>query len=267
MKEIQRDRLFEEGLYKLKVLYVVDYVAVSDWITFLKRLHSLEKFVVRFTSSLEEIFPYKELFGMANHATILAQLRELELFELPMLTHLWKEDTQPSPIFQNLENLKVSLCGKLKILVPSSISFQNLTNLEIWKCHGLINLLTSLTAKSLVQLKKMSVSECERITEVVSGEGGKASEVITFTQLTYLKLDCLPNLSSFCSGSYSFEFPSLEEVIVKQCLEMKTFSHGALGTPKLERVQATQEDEFHWKANLNTTIHWLWESQYNTTTQ
>ena len=159
------------------------------------------------------------------------------------------------------------LCGELKILVPSSISFQNLANLEIWKCHGLINLVTSSTAKSLSQLKKMSVSECERITEVVTREGGEASEVITFTQLTHLKLDCLPNLSSFCSISYSFEFPSLEEVIVRQCPEMKTFSHGALGTPKLERVQATQEDGWHWKANLNTTIHWLWESKYNTTTQ
>nr|XP_023903880.1 uncharacterized protein LOC112015678 [Quercus suber] len=266
MKEIQRDQLFEECLYKLKVLHVIDYVAASDWIAFLKRLHSLEKLFVK-SSSWEEIFPYKELFNMENHATILPKLRKLELSELPMLTHLWKEDTQPSLMFHNLENLKVLICDKLKNLVPSSVSFQNLTNLEICKCHGLINLVTSSTAKSLVQLKKMSVSECERITEVVAGEGGEASEVITFTQLTYLKLDCLPNLSSFCSISYSFEFPSLEEVIVRQCPEMKTFSHGALGTPKLERVQATQEDEWHWKANLNTTIHWLWKSKYNTTTQ
>ena len=62
MKEIQHDQLFEECLYKLKVLHVIDYVAVSDWITFLKRLHNLEK-----------------LFDMENHATILAQLRGLEL--------------------------------------------------------------------------------------------------------------------------------------------------------------------------------------------
>ncbi|KAK7857266.1 hypothetical protein CFP56_018621 [Quercus suber] len=93
----------------------------------------------------------------------------------------------------------------------------------------------------------MSVSECERIKEVVVGEEGKVSEVITFTQLIYLKLDSLPNLASFCSESYSFNFPSLEEVIVRQCPETKTFSRGALGTPKLERVQATQEDEWHWK--------------------
>ena len=256
MKEIQCDQLLEECFYKLKDLSIVGYLAVSDWINFLKRLHSLEKLRVKLTSR-EEIFSYEELFDQENNATVLAQLRELQLYELPTLTHLWKEDTQPSPILYNLENLIVSFCDKLKILVPSSISFQNLTNLEILKCHELINLVTSSTAKSLVQLKKMSVSECERITEVVVGEGGEASEVITFTQLIYLKLDSLPNLASFCCESYSFNFPSLEEVIVRQCPEMKTFSYGALGTPKLKKVQATQEDEWHWKVDLNTTIRCL----------
>ncbi|KAL4605324.1 hypothetical protein ACB092_09G020400 [Castanea dentata] len=259
LEEIQSDQLLEECFHKLKILHVAAYLPGSNWITFLKRLNSLEKLFVKISRCVE-IFPYEELFDQENHATILTQLRELELFHLPMLTHLWKEDTQPSPVLYNLENLKVSLCGKLKILVPSSVFFQNLTNLEILKCHGLINLVTSSTAKSLLQLKKMSVSECKRITEVVVGEGGEANEVITFTHLTYLKLDDLTNLASFCSGSYSFKFPSLEEVIVRQCPEIKTFSHGSLRTPKLERVQATQEDEWHWKADLNTTIHWLWEN-------
>ncbi|KAF3970561.1 hypothetical protein CMV_005761 [Castanea mollissima] len=253
MKEMQCDQLLEESLYKLKDLFIASYLAVSDWINFLKRLHSLERLFVRLTS-WEEIFPYEELFDQENNAIILAQLRELELYELPTLTHLWKEDTQPSPILYNLENLIVSFCDNLKILVPSSISFQNLTNLEILKCHGLINLVTSSTAKSLEQLKKMSISECERITEVVVGEGGEVSEVITFTQLIYLKLDSLPNLASFCSESYSFNFPSLEEVIVRQCPRMKTFSHGPRGTPKLERVQAAQEDEWHWK-NSKDGVH------------
>ncbi|XP_030957692.1 uncharacterized protein LOC115979771 [Quercus lobata] len=258
MKGIELAHFLEEVCFcKLKVLSVIDYLAISNWSGFLKRLHNIEKLVLT-GSSQEEIFPY-ELFDEEKHDRILPQLRELELLNQPLLTCLWKEDTQPSLILHNLENLKVSQCGELKILVPSSMSFQNLTNLEILKCHGLINLITFSTAKSLVQLKKMSVSECDKITKVVVGEGGEASEVITFTQLTYLKLDSLPKLASFCFGSYSFELPSLEEVIVRQCPEMKIFSRGALGTPKLKRVLATQEDEWHWKADLNTTIHWLWE--------
>ena len=73
------------------------------------------------------------------------ELIELQMFELPLLKNLWKEDTKPSPIFHNLE--KLSLCGKLKILVSPLVSFQNLMNLEILKHHGLINLVTSSIAK------------------------------------------------------------------------------------------------------------------------
>jgi hypothetical protein len=230
---------------------------------FLKGLHNLEILDVHHTRWEEVLFPYEEALGQEEHARILPKLRELILTGLPMLTHLWKEDTQPCQVLHNLEKLKVTECGKLKILVPSSVSFQNLSELEISKCHGLINLVTSPTAKTLVQLKKMSLSECESITEIVTREGGEANDqvIITFSKLTYLKLDCLPRLINFCSGSYYLEFPSLEEVTVRQCQEMKIFSYGDLSTPNLQRVQATKKDEWHWKDDLNSTIHWLWKGK------
>ena len=156
MKEILRGEFLEGCFGKLNGLGVVGYLAISDWITFLKRLHNLENLLVK-ESSWEEIFPYEELFGQEKHARVLTKLKVLKLNELHMLTHLWKEDTQPSPIFHCLEDLYVMLCVKLKILVPASVSFQNLMNLEILKCHGLINLVTPSTAKSLIQLKKLSV--------------------------------------------------------------------------------------------------------------
>ncbi|KAK4596159.1 hypothetical protein RGQ29_014279 [Quercus rubra] len=167
MKEIEHGQVLEDFFYKLKILYVIGHLPASNWINFLQRSNNLEKFVAS-KSSWGEIFPYEELFGNEEHARILTQLRELELFDLPLLTHL---------------------CGKLTYLGSiwlegvwlSSISFQNLTNLEIWKYHGLINLITPSTTKNLVKLKKMSVRECERITEVVVGKRGEASEVITFT--------------------------------------------------------------------------------------
>ena len=112
----------------------------------------------------------------------------------------------------------------------------------------------------------MSVSECERITEVVLGKRGEAGEVITFTQLTYLKLDCLPKLTSFYSESYTFEFLSLEEVIVRQCLEMKDFCPGMFKTPKIERVPSTKEHEWHWKAALECEYISFGSANYNTTT-
>ncbi|KAG7968680.1 hypothetical protein I3843_08G166300 [Carya illinoinensis] len=229
----------------------------------LTRLPNLLKLNV-YDSVWEEIFPY-ELVDRE------IRLRRLTLCRLRMLTHLWKEDsTQPCQLFHNLQYLDVSRCGKLKNLVPSSVSLRNLTGLEISHCHGLINLLTSSTAKTLVQLQRMTVIDCKRITEIVAMEDGEANVAITFNKLTRLTLDGLPNLTHFCSGPYSFGFPSLDEVIVRCCLEMKTFSHGVLSTPKLTAIyddnRWSSKLNLHWKDDLNTTTRCLWEesNQYDT---
>jgi hypothetical protein len=105
-------------------------------------LCNLKKLHVRYSFG-EEIWPY---YGDVEG------LRELDLSEIPYLVHLWNENSQPGSTFKNLEHLEVSKCGRLKNLVPSSISFQNLQSLEVCKCHGLSCLVTSSTAKSLVQL-------------------------------------------------------------------------------------------------------------------
>ncbi|XP_042992360.1 disease resistance protein At4g27190-like isoform X2 [Carya illinoinensis] len=231
----------------------------------LTRLPNLLKLNV-YDSVCEEIFPY-ELVDRE------IRLRRLTLCRLCMVTHLWKEDnTKPCPLFHNLEYLDVSRCSKLKNIVPSSVSLHNLTGLKISDCHGLINLLTSSTAKTLVQLKRMTVIDCKRITEIVAMEDvGEANVAITFNKLRCLELRRLPNLTHFCSGPYSFGFPSLDEVIVRCCPEMKTFSHGVLSTPKLKGVSDDYMSFFskpnlYWEDDLNTTTRCLWEksNQYDT---
>ncbi|KAG2694938.1 hypothetical protein I3760_08G167500 [Carya illinoinensis] len=229
----------------------------------LTRLPNLLKLNV-YDSVWEEIFPY-ELVDRE------IRLRRLTLCRLRMLTHLWKEDsTQPCQLFHNLQYLDVSRCGKLKNLVPSLVSLRNLTGLEILHCHGLINLLTSSTAKTLVQLERMTVIDCKRITEIVAMEDiGETNVAIIFNELRYLELRGLPNLTHFCSGPYSFGFPSLDKVIVRCCPEMKTFSHGVLSTPMLTAVYDDyiwdSRHNSHWEHDLNTTTRWLWESnQYDT---
>uniref|UniRef100_A0A2N9EXM2 Disease resistance protein At4g27190-like leucine-rich repeats domain-containing protein n=1 Tax=Fagus sylvatica TaxID=28930 RepID=A0A2N9EXM2_FAGSY len=170
---------------------------------------------------------------------ILRKLSKLKWFYQGVHTSEW-------PL---LKTLVVNGCDQIELFISKSLSFQE--RVEESQVE------TSIQQPLFLVEEKMSVSECESITEVVAGEGSERNEVITFSQLTYLKLDCLPNLTSFCSRSYSFEFPSLEEVIVSKCPEMKIFCHGILSTPKLERVQATKEDEWHWKVDLNTTVRTL----------
>ncbi|XP_041020983.1 uncharacterized protein LOC121262542 [Juglans microcarpa x Juglans regia] len=259
------DQFLVEFFCKLKVLEVKcnHDTSVLSLPNLLKRLQNLEKLVVSCTS-WQEIIQYEDFIGPEKHARIFPQLKELRVSKAPMLTHLWKEDVQESLVFHEvLEILAVSECHKLKSLVPSSARFHNLTDLEILSCNGLISLITYTTAKSLVQLRKMSVSSCEGITEIVARGDDQAKVVITFSKLTCLKFDCLPNFTSFCSGSYSIMFPYLEEVIVGECLVMKTFCHGVLSTPKLKSVQVTrgEKSHTHWKHDLNITIHSLWEDK------
>ncbi|XP_042990748.1 uncharacterized protein LOC122317791 isoform X3 [Carya illinoinensis] len=236
-----------------------DFPNPSSLLTGLPNLLELKVY----NSVWEEIFPY-ELVDRE------IRLRRLTVCLLIMVTHLWKEDnTQPCQLFHNMEYLNVSQCGKLKNIVPSSVSLHNLTGLEISSCHGLINLLTSSTAKTLVQLKRMTVIDCKRITEIVAMEDGEANVAIIFNKLTVLTLDGLPNLTHF-GFPYSFGFPSLYKVIVRCCPEMKTFSHGVLSTPKLTAV--CYDDRWNSKQNLyceddlNTTTRCLWEeaNQYDT---
>jgi hypothetical protein len=114
-------------------------------------------------------------------------------------------------------------------------------------------LVTSTTAKSLAQLTRMSINYCSMVTEIVANEGDGIKDEIVFSKLEILELYRLPTLTSFCSEKHSFDFPSLVEVTVEQCPEMKFFSNGALSTPKLRRVNLTKVE----KKNLNTTIQQL----------
>ncbi|GAY54355.1 hypothetical protein CUMW_156120, partial [Citrus unshiu] len=178
-------------------------------------------------------------------------LKELRLSRLPKLFWLCKETSHPRNVFQNE-------CSKLDILVPSSVSFGNLSTLEVSKCGRLMNLMTISTAERLVNLERMNVTDCKMIQQIIQQVGEVEKDCIVFSQLKYLGLHCLPSLKSFCMGNKALEFPCLEQVIVEECPKMKIFSQGVLHTPKLRRLQLTEEDdEGRWEGNLNSTIQKL----------
>ncbi|KAF2288038.1 hypothetical protein GH714_004040 [Hevea brasiliensis] len=173
----------------------------------LQSLPSLEKLVLS-DASVEEIILQHINNGEEKHPQSLRCLKELKLLsKLPKLKRLVDEDYQSVPIFQNLETLKVLECSSLEILVPSSVSFQNLMSLEVSKCNGLRNLLTASAARSLVQLRRMDIKECESMQEIVASEADGAKDDIGFNQLEYLGLRNLPCLTSFCSDA-KFKTPT-----------------------------------------------------------
>ncbi|KAL4379879.1 hypothetical protein GQ457_02G040130 [Hibiscus cannabinus] len=161
---------------------------------------------------------------------------------------LWKEKEG----FPNLRVLHVFMCPELKVnLVPSSVTFRNLVTLKVHKCNGIIKLVTPSTAKSLVWLKQMSISNCENIQEIIQGGDDDDDDEISFPLLNSLELEDLPELESFCSSDkYSFGFPSLQFLLLQDCPKMKMFSQGHSNTPMLYKVRIKRrEEEERWEGN------------------
>ena len=104
---------------------------------------------------MKEVF---QLEGLEDEHQVkpLRWLRILELWRLPGLTHLWKENNKSSPDLQSLESLEVWHCDSLINLVPSSVaSFQNLVTLDVRFCCSLRSLISSSIDKTLVKLETL----------------------------------------------------------------------------------------------------------------
>ncbi|XP_031285179.1 uncharacterized protein LOC116143869 [Pistacia vera] len=98
----------------------------------------------------------------------------------------------------------------------------------------------------------MSIEDCGMLIEIVKNEGegdATTSNEIVFDNLKELSLLDLQSLTCFCSGNYSFNFPSLEELNIGDSSNIKSFSQGILSIPKLYKVnyKSLAEFEFKWK--------------------
>ncbi|GKV47760.1 hypothetical protein SLEP1_g54627 [Rubroshorea leprosula] len=180
---------------------------------------------------------------------------ELDVLPVGFLKrHIWSHDSLS--VLQNLETLDIFKCDSLIILSTSISSFQNLTTLNVTSCKGMMNLVSVSTAQSLVQLESITVESCHMLTKIVGSEGDGMQDyiMITFAKLKFLTLQRLPRLESFCSENFTFKFPCLKLVTVKQCPKLKIFSEGELDTPLLWGVLIKGEDRYRSEDDLNTTI-------------
>ncbi|KAH9752618.1 Disease resistance protein [Citrus sinensis] len=225
----------------------------------LERFHNLEILTLSFFSFDEDVFSMEGC--LEKHVGKLAMIKELKLYRPYHLKQLCKQDSKHGPIFQYLEILRVYNCQSLLILLPSSsVSFRNLTKLLAFGCKGLMHLVTSSTAKTLVQLVAIEICRCRAMTEVViNDKDGVEKEEIVFRKLKALGLRDLESLTSFCSANYTFEFPSLEYLEVIGCPKMKTFTTGDSSTPPRVNVWCgATSNQRRWANNdLNRTIQQL----------
>uniref|UniRef100_A0A7N2M1I3 NB-ARC domain-containing protein n=1 Tax=Quercus lobata TaxID=97700 RepID=A0A7N2M1I3_QUELO len=210
-----------------------------------KLLVMLEEIRVYNCAKVEEILARageEEEEKERHMAPVLNQLRELDLYFLPKLMHIWKKGLEWIFGFRNLRLLKVSGCDSLTYLFSPSI------------------------AKVLVMLEKIKVRYCEKIEEILAKAGKEEKEKdVLFDKVNSIKLSNLPNLKGFCSETNALEWPSLEEITVMECPSLSTFIPSNLNTPKLEGVYDNhpwiEERTCHWKGDLNATIEHIFKGK------
>ena len=234
---------------------------------FLQKVPSLDYLLVERCYGLKEIFPSQKL---QVHDRSLPALKQLTLYDLGELESIGLEHPWVKPYSQKLQLLKLWGCPQLEELVSCAVSFINLKELEVTNCNRMEYLLKCSTAKSLLQLESLSISECESMKEIVKKEEEDASDEITFGSLRRIMLDSLPRLVRFYSGNATLHFKCLEEATIAECQNMKTFSEGIIDAPLLEGIKTSTEDTDHLTSHhdhltshhdLNTTIETLFHQQ------
>ncbi|KAG5142020.1 hypothetical protein JHK82_017715 [Glycine max] len=255
-------------MHRLKELWLSEVNDGERLCQILYRMPNLEKLL---------LWEAKHLLKESSESRLgtVLQLKELVLWRLETKDIGFERE----PVLQRLELLSLYECHKLRNLGPPSVSLAYLTNLKVEDCKGLRNLMASSTAKSLVQLKSMKISECNELEEIVSNEGNEEAEQIVFGRLITIELEGLKKLKSFCSyKKCEFKFPSLEVLIVRDCRMMQTFAEGGASAPKLQNIvtaneEGKEEAKWQWEGDLNATIQkglqniWQWKGDFNATKQ
>ncbi|XVF78704.1 hypothetical protein PTKIN_Ptkin14bG0157000 [Pterospermum kingtungense] len=189
----------------------------------------------------------------------LSSLKKIRLSALPQLQVVWKGPIQVVS-FQNLIDLDLYDCGKLRYIFSSptiaqnlpllgslviescdeleqiiekdetssqAICFANLTSIRILRCENMKSLFPVGVAYGLSKLKELSLSEVSNIENVFEkGDEADVSDdkekVIRLPQLEMLELEDLPKLKSFSPVAHHFLLPSLRALEVTSCPNIST---------------------------------------------
>ncbi|KAL2581796.1 hypothetical protein AAZV13_15G204500 [Glycine max] len=195
-------------------------------------------------------------------------LRKLQVLEISCCTIENIVEESDSTCDMTVVYLQVRYCHNMMTIVPSSVQFYSLDELHVTKCRGLVNIIMPSTIANLPNLRILSIKYCFELEEIYgsNNESDEPLGEIAFMKLEELTLKSLRSLTSFCQGSYSFNFPSLQKVQLKDCPVMETFCHGNLTTTSHIEVRclygsSNEESEDHWDGNLNTTIRTIFTKE------
>lgn len=154
--------------------------------------------------------------------------------------------------FGKLKHLSLDKLVRLEVLwnCPDEyISLSNLVTLEISSCNKLVKVFPVSVAQGLVNLQNLEIELCDSLEEVIwdgDEETSKSeiehSEYIVFRSLAKIELSSLSRLERFNSGHSTIKYPSLVEVKIVDCKNMKMWGPGIHETPKLKFVNKVKLD-------------------------
>ncbi|XP_062083056.1 disease resistance protein At4g27190-like [Humulus lupulus] len=204
-----------------------------------ERLVNLKKLNVDDCLVVEEILISRKLGEkrMLQENILFSKLESLNLSKLPVFKTFCSEDFCIKEMSVDDDEVKV----KAKHLFNGNIAFPNITSyiynlkeLSVTGCNNLKYLLSSAMTRCLVQLKKLRVSQCKMIEEVIVTEESAGSKGIILENLLLPKLESLelwhlPNVIQFCEGD-CIECPSLSTLDISDCPKLKVFVSNSIAT-------------------------------------
>ena len=146
-------------------------------------------------------------------------------------------------VFSKLKNLKLERLNVGKIwngdqLGLTEFGFQSLTSLTVVKCDELKGLIPSTVATSLVYLRRLHVSDCKAMEEIVfieeSTQEAMAFGTHSFPKLETLELKRLPNLECFCAGN-CLDCSSLWKLEITDCPKFSEFLTNSMPLDQVDK--------------------------------
>ncbi|XP_047331816.1 uncharacterized protein LOC124935426 [Impatiens glandulifera] len=215
----------------------------------------LDELVIEGLSKINYIVGWKEGEGHHHHKTF-PVLHRLELHRLSNLIHVYEINEQPGLggvlLFQNMTDLRVGGCGKLRYLFSENIgrvAVENLRWIHINDC-GMME----------VVMKNIEDDRTER----GSNNSVDGNSRHFFPLLRRLLLWNLSGLRSFSDVAYTWELPSLYCIEVFRCPKLEALSPGYLDSPMLKKFEYDDRNVYNtWKGDVNDALRHLFLSRYS----
>lgn len=177
MKSIWHLQVPEESFGRLKILRITRCNAISKVIPFnmVHRLNNFESLSIINCDTVKDIFEFECPVDETSAKSVnFPPLKELVLCGLSELDQLWWNK------------------GSF-----GYVSLQFLSLLTITRCDSLTYIFSLSALKGLNQLQRLKIESCALVKEIVSFEIREESNLIIFPLLHTLRLNHLPDLTSF----------------------------------------------------------------------